>query len=130
MDKQVEKIVDDMDVLLIADKQAEIFQRFIGLAEKVRLRLLLKWHGSRRLQDLVHISRYHDNHLKIIIHTPIVLVSSIKRLRSPNCPTHLRANAARNRTRKLDANVASLGVVPSLEDTEGLIDSGATHSVS
>ncbi|MBW0535198.1 hypothetical protein O181_074913 [Austropuccinia psidii MF-1] len=39
MDDQVGKIVDDMDVLLIADKQAEIFQRFIGLAEKVRPRL-------------------------------------------------------------------------------------------
>ncbi|MBW0515792.1 hypothetical protein O181_055507 [Austropuccinia psidii MF-1] len=46
----------------------------------------------------------------------------------PNCPTRLKAYAARNRARGSGVNVASLGVVPLLEDTEGLIESGATHS--
>ncbi|MBW0515793.1 hypothetical protein O181_055508 [Austropuccinia psidii MF-1] len=39
MDQQRENIVDDMDILFIADKQAEIFQRLIGLEENIRPQL-------------------------------------------------------------------------------------------
>ncbi|MBW0539389.1 hypothetical protein O181_079104 [Austropuccinia psidii MF-1] len=43
--------------------------------------------------------------------------------------TQIKANLMRNRTRGSGVNVASIGILPSLEDTEGLLDSGATHSI-
>ncbi|MBW0506242.1 hypothetical protein O181_045957 [Austropuccinia psidii MF-1] len=48
---------------------------------------------------------------------------------SPNCPVKARANEARTKARHQKANVAGIGVVPTLEAGEALIDSGATHSV-
>ncbi|MBW0536606.1 hypothetical protein O181_076321, partial [Austropuccinia psidii MF-1] len=47
---------------------------------------------------------------------------------APNCPIKSKAEEARTRRGKIHS-VASLGVIPSLENNEALLDSGATHSV-
>ncbi|MBW0538726.1 hypothetical protein O181_078441 [Austropuccinia psidii MF-1] len=48
---------------------------------------------------------------------------------SPNCPVKAKANEARTKARHQKAKVAGIGVVPTLEASEALLDSGATHSV-
>ncbi|MBW0563193.1 hypothetical protein O181_102908 [Austropuccinia psidii MF-1] len=48
---------------------------------------------------------------------------------SPNCPIKAKANEMRSRAHHQPVNVAGTGVVPSLENNEALLDSGATHSV-
>ncbi|MBW0536826.1 hypothetical protein O181_076541, partial [Austropuccinia psidii MF-1] len=48
---------------------------------------------------------------------------------SPNCPIKAKANEAKNKARYQRASVAGIGVVPTLEASEALLDSGATHSV-
>ncbi|MBW0527366.1 hypothetical protein O181_067081 [Austropuccinia psidii MF-1] len=48
---------------------------------------------------------------------------------SPNCPIKTKATEMKARAQQQPANVASMGVVPLLEDHEALLDSGATHSV-
>ncbi|MBW0491792.1 hypothetical protein O181_031507 [Austropuccinia psidii MF-1] len=45
---------------------------------------------------------------------------------APNCPIKLKAEEARLKHGKIPS-VASLGVIPSLESNEALLDSGATH---
>ncbi|MBW0523541.1 hypothetical protein O181_063256 [Austropuccinia psidii MF-1] len=47
---------------------------------------------------------------------------------APNCPVKLKAEQAR-RQQSRNPSVARLGVVPTLENGEGLLDLGATHSV-
>ncbi|MBW0501193.1 hypothetical protein O181_040908 [Austropuccinia psidii MF-1] len=48
---------------------------------------------------------------------------------SPNCPIKAKANEATTKARHKRANVAGIGVVSTLEASEALLDSGATHSV-
>ncbi|MBW0566180.1 hypothetical protein O181_105895 [Austropuccinia psidii MF-1] len=48
---------------------------------------------------------------------------------SPQCPIKAKAIEMKARAQRKPANIASMGVVPSLEDHEALLDSGATHSV-
>ncbi|MBW0461685.1 hypothetical protein O181_001400 [Austropuccinia psidii MF-1] len=48
---------------------------------------------------------------------------------SPTCPIKAKAFEIRFKGRQQSANVASMGVVPLLEDNEALLDSGAMHSV-
>ncbi|MBW0563135.1 hypothetical protein O181_102850 [Austropuccinia psidii MF-1] len=48
---------------------------------------------------------------------------------SPNCPVKAKVNEAWTKARRQKANVAGIGVVPTLEASEALLDSGATHSV-
>ncbi|MBW0478885.1 hypothetical protein O181_018600 [Austropuccinia psidii MF-1] len=48
---------------------------------------------------------------------------------SPNCPVKAKANEARTKARRQKASVAGIGVVPTLEASEALLDSGATHLV-
>ncbi|MBW0536227.1 hypothetical protein O181_075942, partial [Austropuccinia psidii MF-1] len=49
---------------------------------------------------------------------------------SPNCPIKAKAIGMRSKAQRQSVNVASMGVVPFLENNEALLDSGATHSVS
>ncbi|MBW0549491.1 hypothetical protein O181_089206, partial [Austropuccinia psidii MF-1] len=48
---------------------------------------------------------------------------------SPDCPTKAKAANARNRSRQSSATIASMGIVPTLEEDDALLDSGATHLV-
>ncbi|MBW0490260.1 hypothetical protein O181_029975 [Austropuccinia psidii MF-1] len=48
---------------------------------------------------------------------------------SPNCLIKAKANEMRSRAVHRPVNVAGMGVVPSLENNEALLDLGATHSV-
>ncbi|MBW0539132.1 hypothetical protein O181_078847 [Austropuccinia psidii MF-1] len=49
---------------------------------------------------------------------------------SPECPIKAKAIDMRGKMQRRQINIAGMGVVPSLEDHEALLDSGATHSVS
>ncbi|MBW0551235.1 hypothetical protein O181_090950 [Austropuccinia psidii MF-1] len=48
---------------------------------------------------------------------------------SPNCPIKAKAIEMGVKVQQQPANIASMGVVPLLEDHEALLDSGATHLV-
>ncbi|MBW0572637.1 hypothetical protein O181_112352 [Austropuccinia psidii MF-1] len=48
---------------------------------------------------------------------------------SPNCPIKAKVNEARNKAPNQKAHVSGIGVVPTLEASEALLDSGAMHSV-
>ncbi|MBW0493487.1 hypothetical protein O181_033202 [Austropuccinia psidii MF-1] len=48
---------------------------------------------------------------------------------TPACPVKLKANEARNKARQQKVNAAGIGVVSTLEGSDTLIDSRATHSV-
>ncbi|MBW0494317.1 hypothetical protein O181_034032 [Austropuccinia psidii MF-1] len=48
---------------------------------------------------------------------------------SPTCPIWVKVNDVKNKSRRQQVNVAGMGVVPTLDNDEALIDSGATHSV-
>ncbi|MBW0502546.1 hypothetical protein O181_042261 [Austropuccinia psidii MF-1] len=48
---------------------------------------------------------------------------------SPTCPVKAKANEAKIKAQHKKASVAGIGVVPTLEGGEALLDSGATHSV-
>ncbi|MBW0505049.1 hypothetical protein O181_044764 [Austropuccinia psidii MF-1] len=48
---------------------------------------------------------------------------------SPNCPIKAKENEARNKAQHQKARIAGIGVVPNLEASEALMDSGAMHLV-
>ncbi|MBW0464556.1 hypothetical protein O181_004271 [Austropuccinia psidii MF-1] len=48
---------------------------------------------------------------------------------SPTCPIQVKENDVKNKSCRQQVNVAGMGVVPTLENDEALINSGATHSV-
>ncbi|MBW0528000.1 hypothetical protein O181_067715 [Austropuccinia psidii MF-1] len=48
---------------------------------------------------------------------------------APDCPTWKKGAVARAQSSQRSANVAAIGVIPMFENTEALLDSGATHSV-
>ncbi|MBW0584554.1 hypothetical protein O181_124269, partial [Austropuccinia psidii MF-1] len=99
--------------------------------------------GQRNTNDNLNANRQHTSHNRS---APPKSQSYTKRTRhynannpchycgevghwSPDCPTKAKAANARNRSRQSSATIASMGIVPTLEEDDALLDSGATHSV-